>query len=102
MDLIFAARQIQEKCQERYQPQYALFVDISNAFDTVDRQALWSVLVKFGCPSKFTNLIKCFHAGMKVRVQSSGSTSGSFDVVSGVKQGCVLAPAHLTFTSQRS
>ena len=93
IDLIFAARQIQEKCRERCQPLYALFVDISKAFDTVDRQALWKVLGKFGCPSKFTNLIKCFHEGMKARVQSSGSTSGSFDVVSGVKQGCVLAPA---------
>ena len=30
---------------------------------------------------------------MKARVQSGGSTSDNFDVVSGVKQGCVLAPA---------
>ena len=68
-------------------------MDISKAFDTVDRQELWKVLGKFGCPSKFTNLIESFYEGMKARVQSSGLTSGSLDVVNGVKQGCVLAPA---------
>ena len=93
IDLNFPAHQIQEKCRQYCQSLYTLFVDISKAFDTVDSQALWKVLGKFGCPSKFTNLIKCFHEGIKVRVQSSGSTSGSFDVVNGVKQGCVFALA---------
>ena len=90
--MVFAARQIQEKCRERNQPLYALFVDFTKAFDSVNREALWSVLGKFGCPSKFVNLIKCFHIGMKAKVQSCGSTSDNFDSVTGVKQGCVLAP----------
>ena len=76
---------------------FTLFVDISKAFDTVDRQALWKVPGKFGCPSRFTNLIKSYHEGMKARVQPSGSTSGSFDAVSGVKQGCILVTALFNF-----
>ena len=91
--LISLARQIQEECWERFQPLYVLFVDTSKAFDTVDRQALWKVLRKFDCPSNFTHLIKWFYEGNKARGRFSWSNSGSFNAVSKVKQGCVLAPA---------
>jgi hypothetical protein len=40
IDMVFAARQIQEKCRERNQPLYALFVDFTKAFDSVNREAL--------------------------------------------------------------
>ncbi|KAA3670290.1 uncharacterized protein DEA37_0004806, partial [Paragonimus westermani] len=93
IDLVFAARQLQEKCRERNQPLYALFVDFTKAFDSVNREALWTVLGKFGCPGKFVNMVRLLHAGMKAKVQSCGSTSDDFDIVTGVKQGCVLAPA---------
>ncbi|CAI2737188.1 unnamed protein product, partial [Dicrocoelium dendriticum] len=93
IDMVFAARQLQEKCRERHQPLYSLFVDFTKAFDTVNREALWLVLGKFGCPRKFVSLIECLHSGMRARVQLSGETSDDFTVVSGVKQGCVLAPA---------
>ena len=92
-DLIFAFRQIQEKCREHNQPLWAMFVDISKAFDSVNRDVLWAVLGKFGCPGKFVNLIKCFHNGMQGRVQSCGSASPDFTIGAGVKQGCVLAPS---------
>ncbi|CAH8492886.1 unnamed protein product [Dicrocoelium dendriticum] len=93
IDMVFAARQLQEKCREGHQPLYSLFVDFTNVFDTVNREALWLVLGKFGCPRKFVSFIECLHSGMRARVQLSGETSDDFAVVSGVKQGCVLAPA---------
>jgi len=36
-DMIFAARQIQEKCREQYQDLYMVFIDLTKAFDTVNR-----------------------------------------------------------------
>lgn len=92
IDLIFAARQIQEKCREKNQPLYALFVDFTKAFDSVDRDALWTVLGKLGCPPKFINIVKSLHFGMRARVRHCGTTSTDFTVDTGVKQGCVLAP----------
>ena len=92
-DLIFAVRQIQEKCREHNQPLWAMFVDITKAFDSVNREVLWTIMGKFGCPGKFINLIKSFHNGMLGRVQSCGSTSADFAISAGVKQGCVLAPS---------
>ena len=91
-DLIFAARQLQEKCRDHNQPLHALFIDFTKAFDSVDREVLWTVLSKFGCPGKFVNLIKCMHSGMKAKVKCPGANSDEFDIITGVKQGCVLAP----------
>src|SRR6266516_2519150 len=48
-DMIFAARQLQEKCRERNKDLYTVFVDLSKAFDTVNRDGLWAVLRRFGC-----------------------------------------------------
>ena len=92
IDLIFVARQIQERCREQRTPLYALFVDFKKAFDSVNREALWTVLGKFGCPGKFINIIKALYTGSTARVQSGGLTSEEFNIFTGVKQGCVLAP----------
>ena len=50
MDMIFTARQVQEKCREQHQDLYMIFVDLTKAFDSVNRQGLWQVLRKIGCP----------------------------------------------------
>ncbi|BHF76374.1 hypothetical protein SprV_0501947200 [Sparganum proliferum] len=39
-DMIFAARQLQEKCQEMRTHLYSTFVDLTKAFDTVNREGL--------------------------------------------------------------
>ena len=39
-DMIYSARQIQEKCIEQQIPLYQVFVDLTKAFDTVNREAL--------------------------------------------------------------
>ena len=59
--MIFAARQLQEKCREQQQELYAVFVDLTKAFDSVDRSALWEVLLKSGCPPDFVSIIRSFH-----------------------------------------
>ena len=91
-DMIFAARQLQEKCQEQHQDLYMTFVDLTKAFDTVSRSGLWKIMAKFGCPNKFIDLVRSFHDGMQVRVQDDGELSEPILVTNGVKQGCVLAP----------
>ena len=49
-DMIFAVRQLQEKCQEQNQALYLTFVDLTKAFDTVCRDGLWAIMKKYGCP----------------------------------------------------
>ena len=40
IDMIFTARQLQEKCQEQNVDLYMTFVDLTKAFDTVSREGL--------------------------------------------------------------
>ena len=91
-DMIFVARQTLEKCREQYKDLHICFVDLSKAFDTVDRQLLWEILRRSGCPQKFTKLVRLLHDGMEARVRVGSLESDPFDVSRGVKQGCTLAP----------
>ena len=90
--MIFAIRQMQEKCREQGQPMYTAFVDLTKAFDLVSRSGLAKVLQKIGCPPTLLSLIMSFHSNMKGTVSFNGEESEPFSILSGVKQGCVLAP----------
>ena len=92
IDMIFSLRQLQEKCREQNQPLYVAFIDLTKAFDLVSRDGLFKVLNRIGCPERLLSIIRSFHSGMKGVVQFDGATSSPFEVKSGVKQGCVLAP----------
>ena len=48
IDMIFTARQLQEKCQEQNVDLCMTFVDLTKAFDTVSRDGLWKIMAKFG------------------------------------------------------
>ena len=39
---------------------FMAFVDLSKAFETVQRELLWDVLLRFGCPNKFVNILRQF------------------------------------------
>ena len=64
IDMIFALRQVQEKCQEQNVPLHIAFVDLTKAFDTVSRSGLYMVLEKIGCPPTLLQLIISFHNNM--------------------------------------
>lgn len=90
--MIFSLRQLQEKCREQQMPLYIAFVDLTKAFDLVSRSGLFRLLQKIGCPPRLLAIVQSFHENMHSTVVFNGATSEAFQVSSGVKQGCVLAP----------
>ena len=90
--MVFVLRQIQEKCREQNKGLYITFVDLTKAFDTVNRKALWQVMKRLGCPSKFLTMIMELHEGQMGQVRLGNDLSQPFSICNGVKQGCVLAP----------
>ena len=74
-------------------PLRVAFLDIKAAFDTVDRQALWKALRSRGIPNILLDLIVALHEHTSSSVRHGGKLSTRFLTTSGVRQGCVLAPA---------
>ena len=72
---------------------FMCFIDLTKAYDSVDRTLLWTVLAIFGIPQRMFAVIRQFHDGMGACVWlDDGECSDMFDVEQGVRQGCVLAP----------
>ena len=92
VDMIFTAQQLQEKAMEQRKGLYQVFIDLTKAFDTVNRAALWEILKKLGCPEKFIAILKLFHDGMKAIVNVGGKLTEPISVENGVKQGDIPAP----------
>ena len=91
-DMVFVARQVQEKAREQQCSLNICFFDIKKAYDTVNRDILWPLLLKCGLPLKVVTLIRKLHEGMKAVVRVKDTFTEPFDVLNGLKQGCVLAP----------
>ena len=72
--MVFTLRQLQEKCKEQHKPLYMVFIDLTKVFDSVNREAMWKILTKLGCPPKFVNLVRHLHEGMNAEVISEGKT----------------------------
>ena len=92
VDIIFAARQLIEKTREYDDVLFMLFVDLKKAYDSVPRRALWKVLEKCGVPPRMLRVVKSLHDGMQAEVRVGSTTTESFEVKNGLRQGCTLAP----------
>ena len=89
-DMVFSVRQVQEKCIEQNMDLVAVFIDLTKAFDTVNRGPLGDS-VQPGVPDQVRE-----PDDMTTRVLSDGEASEPFSISNSVKQACVLAPLLLT------
>ena len=49
---------------------FILFVDLSKAYDSVPRKALWCALRKYGVPDCLIDLVRSFHISHSVLAKS--------------------------------
>ena len=69
-----------------------IIIDHEKAFDSVHRETLWKLLRHYGIPEKIISLIQNTYRGMSCKVLHAGQLSESFEVKTGVRQGCLLSP----------
>ena len=98
IDMMFVARLQQEKCREQHQSPFFAFIDSTKAFYTVNRELLWKVLSKFGCPPHFLQILRKFHDGMSARVTVGGHESDPFDVLVGSNKAACWLPSFSTYS----
>ena len=93
LDAILALRLLAELHREFQKPLHVAYIDLKSAFDSVDRSALWKAMQGIGVPKILLDLIQELHNGTTARVRLGQRLSPPFATSSGVRQGCVLAPA---------
>jgi len=75
---------------------YAMFIDFSAAFDTVNRESLLYKLGDMGVSSQCINVIRLIYRHTSAKVWTKKGFTEKFDTNCGVRQGCLLSP--LLFT----
>ena len=92
VDQIWVVRQVVERATEYRTPVFMCFVDLTKAYDSVNRQAMAAILREYGVPRQLVAIIEELHSETWCQVRSAGDTSERFEVTTGVRQGCVLSP----------
>ncbi|VDO75375.1 unnamed protein product [Schistosoma margrebowiei] len=91
-DQIATLRIIVEQSIEWNSSLYINFIDYEKAFDSVDRTTLWKLLRHYGVPQKIVNIIQSSYDGLHCKIVHGGQLTRSFEVKTGVRQGCLLSP----------
>ena len=81
-----------EQARSLKKPLYMCFVDLKAAYDTVNREALLVIMEQYGVSKKLCNIIRSFYQGTKAAVRVEGELTEWFEIVNGLRQGCLLSP----------
>ena len=73
-------------------PVFAIFLDVSKAFDKVNHSLLFKKLVNRNVPMIFVRLRQYWYSNQRLCVKWGSQLSSSFSVTNGVRQGGVLSP----------
>jgi hypothetical protein len=76
---------------------YTAFMDFTQAYDCVDRQALWAHLQKIGMPAFMLRAIEGMYEGDTYTLVDGPKTADPVHPSRGVKQGCPLSPLLFSF-----
>ena len=75
---------------------YVAFIDFEKAFDSINRNYLWGILVKQGISGKLFQCLKSMYQSVKAKVRSGFKLTDCISCTAGVKQGDILSPVLFT------
>ena len=90
-DQIANIRWIMETAREYQKDLCMCFIDYSKAFDCVDHNKLWIILIEMGVPHHLVTLMKCLYTNQEAAVRTEYGLTDWFSIGKGVRQGCILS-----------
>ena len=92
MYLVFAIRQVCEKHLANGKCAFWAFMELEEAYDTIDRQGMRQMLRVYGVGGKLLKGIQNFYADSRACVRVGMDVSEWFPVNVGLRRGCVISP----------
>ena len=96
IDQLFVVRQTMEKFYEYNLDLHQIFVDFKMAYDCIDRNKLYAIMIDFGIPRKLVRLTKMTMTNTLSSVRTHFGTTDEFPTFTGLKQGDGWPPYYLT------
>ena len=92
LDHISTLTSICETRIKNKKPTFAAFIDFSKAYDSINRDILWSKLSHIGLHGKLHSAIKSLYSSVTSCVRVNSVYTDWFDVAVGLRQGCSISP----------
>ena len=89
---ILTLRNIMEQCAEHQKSLHINFIDFKKAFDSIHRPSMWHIIRQYCIPEKYINVFKNIYHNSNCRVKTNTGVTEPFNIITGVRQGCILSP----------
>ncbi|KAI5728841.1 hypothetical protein M8J77_021978 [Diaphorina citri] len=91
-DALTVMRILLEKNINKDKDVFVAFIDYEKAFDNINHEKLIKILQKINIPKPDIRLIVSLYWGQNGKVRTSTGTSEEFQILKGVRQGCIISP----------
>ena len=71
---------------------FVAFIDFKKAYDKVNRNVLWSVLIRGGVQGRMIRILRSMYKNVQACVLCNSGETDLFECLQGLKQGCVVSP----------
>ena len=89
---ILALRRIAEEVLNHKKEAVMVFIDFKKAFDSIDRNKMFQILLAYGIPPQIVEAIKVMYLNTSALVMTPEGNTDIFSIDTGVLQGDPLAP----------
>ena len=100
VDNVFILHSLIRNCLDRKRKLYVASIDYKKAFESIDKNALWKILVQNGIDGKMLAVLKSIYSEVMSCVRSDIGTKKYFYCSKGLKQGCILSPILFSYIIQ--
>ena len=81
-----------KKARELQKNVYFCLINYAKAFDCVDHNKLWKILLQMGIPDHLTCLLRSLYAGQEATVRTGHGTTDWCQIGEGLSQSCIRSP----------